>query len=82
MRFLEVSVISVTAFVVVVSGNPATTVQKCGLRSVGEGNVWGGENTKINAWPWLVAFLYRPFEEFFCSGSLITAKHVVSGEKS
>lgn len=30
-------------------------------------------------WPWLVAFFNKVEGKFFCSGSLISQKHVVSG---
>lgn len=43
--------------------------------------VYGGETVDNKAeWPWLVAFVNIATESFFCSGSLISTKHVLSGE--
>lgn len=54
---------------------------KCGRKFVGAGMVFGGEKTTQNSWPWLVALFYLPKNQFFCGGSLISSKHVLSGEK-
>jgi hypothetical protein len=53
---------------------------KCGKRLAASGNIWGGDHTSLNSWPWLVALHHSPKGTFFCAGSLITAKHVASGE--
>lgn len=58
---------------------PSEKVLKCGKRGAIFGRIWGGENTELNAWPWLVAF--RHLNNFFCGGSLVSSKHVVSGMK-
>lgn len=38
------------------------------------------ENFSESEWPWAVALFNRKIDEYFCSGSLISAKHVLSGE--
>lgn len=55
----------------------------CGKRSVATGNVYGGEQIRVNSFPWLVAFIHRDkrTRKYFCGGSLVSPKHVVSGEK-
>lgn len=58
------------------------TLQDCGHDRVLMGDrMYGGEAlTKENfKFPWLVAFYKRIEEHFFCSGSLISASHVLSG---
>lgn len=45
-----------------------------------DNRIFGGEKTKKGDWPWLVAFMRRKQEVFFCGGSLIGVKHVLSGE--
>lgn len=42
--------------------------------------MFGGEKTSRKEWPWNVAFIHRPSEKFFCGGSLISDRHVLSGE--
>jgi hypothetical protein len=42
----------------------------------------GGEKARKGEWPWLVAFVYQPEEAFICGGSLISDKHILSGEKT
>jgi hypothetical protein len=53
----------------------------CGTRSSGRGNAFGGTPVKKETpWPWLVALINWPKDELFCGGSLVSEKHVVSGE--
>jgi secreted trypsin-like serine protease len=40
----------------------------------------GGTQSKKDDWPWLVAFFGRVAGNFFCAGSLISDKHVLTGE--
>jgi hypothetical protein len=51
----------------------STTIPKCGF-------VMDKQDTNYNAWPWFVALEFWPSAQFFCSGSLISNKHVLSGE--
>lgn len=44
------------------------------------GNGCGRKFANDNDWPWLVGFVYQPFNHLFCSGHLISARHVLSGE--
>lgn len=54
---------------------------ECGFgRSEFVGYIVGGEPSTRGAWPWLVALIHTENDQFFCSGSLISAKHVLSGE--
>lgn len=55
-------------------------VLSCGRRQGFGASVIGGEKAKKNEWPWLVGFVKVPEEKFFCGGSLVTEKHIVSGE--
>lgn len=43
--------------------------------------IYGGEKLSKNdvEFPWLVAFHHKSLDQFFCAGSLISAKHVLSG---
>lgn len=52
----------------------------CGTRIGDSGMMFGGVQTQKNEWPWLVAFFFQPDNIFFCGGSLISIKHVLSGE--
>ena len=53
----------------------------CGQKFTGAGNIFGGSKAASNAWPWLTVFLNKPINYFFCGGSLISVKTVVSGKK-
>lgn len=53
----------------------------CGQKFSGVGNIFGGHRVISNAWPWLTVFLNKSKKTFFCGGSLISAKTVVSGKK-
>lgn len=55
--------------------------QDCGRgKSEFVGYVVGGKPTVRGDWPWLVALINKRNENFFCGGSLIGAKHVLSGK--
>jgi hypothetical protein len=54
---------------------------ECGKRPSGRGNSFGSAPVKKETpWPWLVALVNWPKDELFCGGSLISEKHVLSGE--
>ena len=53
----------------------------CGTKFEGFGTIFGGVKAEQNSWPWVVPFLYVPKNKFFCGGSLISIRHVLSGEK-
>ena len=55
-------------------------VLQCGQRVVVSGLIVGGNETKPGEWPWLVALTLNPSHSFFCGGTLISEKHVLSGE--
>jgi hypothetical protein len=55
--------------------------QSCGSRSETAGLVVGGKEVKRGDWPWLVAFVHTQENLFFCGGSLISDRHVLSGER-
>lgn len=64
----------------VVFGFRLSAPESCGQRRVLSGTIFGGSSTSRGQWPWLVAFVYRFSEKFFCGGSLISTKHVLSGK--
>lgn len=53
--------------------------EKCGRRRGFIGTIYGGTKTQKNDWPWLAALFYKPRDEFFCAGNLISNKHILSG---
>ena len=84
MKLENIIAVIVAIFWTCVQTNPVEVKQECGRRNVGSGLSVGGEPSKINAWPWLVAFAHRVVgnRSFFCGGSLVSAKHVVSGQNN
>jgi hypothetical protein len=72
-----------------VAGGPTDRVERaatpmmCGKSRAARGLSIGGNHTVRNSWPWLVALrkeLPGNKSKFFCAGSLIAKRHVVSGE--
>jgi hypothetical protein len=83
MKLKEFLLIFVRISVMITAGASETTAKqspKCGLRPAGSGDVIGGRHTRFNSWPWLVALRFKPTNAFFCGRSLISERHVVSGE--
>lgn len=54
---------------------------KCGRRQVSvTGNIVGGQKVMDpTRWPWIVPLMEFPKIVFFCAGSLISNKHILSG---
>jgi Trypsin len=51
---------------------------KCAVYTVDR--IFGGEKAKLNEFPWLARLIRG--EEFFCAGSLISPRYVLSGEST
>lgn len=55
--------------------------QYCGIKRMPIGTIVGGMKVHRQVeWPWLVAFFNKVNGNFFCSGTLISEKHVLSGK--
>lgn len=52
----------------------------CGEVSFSAGHVIGGTASKRGQWPFLVALYNLETNKFFCGGSLITSKNVLTGK--
>jgi secreted trypsin-like serine protease len=72
------AVIVIAAVLHLVAGQTSRDVE-CGKRLESAGLIYGGKATVKGSWPWLVAFTYRSNGEFFCAGSLVSKRHVVTG---
>ena len=57
----------------------ATEVIECGRKSTVDTRIFNGDEIQPNSWPWIVALNFILKNMFFCSGSLISNKHVLSG---
>ena len=81
MLFNEVLVIFLVFSLICLQAKSTSVKNECGKKNAAKGLVYGGEQTKPNTWPWLVAFSHRVKRKqiFFCGGSLVSTKHVVSG---
>jgi secreted trypsin-like serine protease len=78
MKFKDIFVILLAICCFFVEGQSVR--EKCGRKFSAIGTVFGGERTQSNEWPWLAALFYWPKDVFFCGGSLVSSKHVISGE--
>lgn len=79
-KVLFVIIIAIFIFCVV-SGQVRNEINKCGVQSSSFATrIFGGVETEKNEFPWLVAIHHRAARSFFCAGSLISAKHVLSGK--
>lgn len=81
--------IGVFLFFLVTSGSFGAQAQnrRCGRRQgfspvkdFRSSRIVNGDAAWKNEWPWLVAFVKIPEEKFFCGGSLVSRKHILSGE--
>jgi hypothetical protein len=57
----------------------------CGLVHKGSGLIVNGAEFRRGSFPWLVALMYvgdNSPSKFFCGGTLISAKHVLTGKLS
>jgi secreted trypsin-like serine protease len=53
----------------------------CGIKTVVlDDRVLGGNKMMRGDWPWLVAFAHQVKNTFFCAGSLISNRQILSGE--
>ncbi|CRK96186.1 CLUMA_CG009615, isoform A [Clunio marinus] len=51
---------------------------QCGQQKILVNRIFGGDSTQPGEYPWLVAFYERRSNTFFCAGSLISQKHILS----
>ena len=53
----------------------------CGVsKASAKGLIVGGEYANREAWPWLTALIHKETNKYFCAGSIITKKHVLTGK--
>lgn len=54
---------------------------KCGFSDEESGLIIGGTKTPRGKWPWLVALFVVEENKFFCGATLISDRHILSGDK-
>lgn len=57
-----------------------TEAQECGNVKYTSELIYGGDYAKRGQWPWLCAIHDATSDEFFCGSTLISKKHVLTGE--
>lgn len=62
-----------------VSKNCRFDEESCGRVFLQVGLIIGGKETERGQWPFLVTLFYVETAKFFCSGSLISSQHVLTG---
>jgi hypothetical protein len=84
-RKMKFEVIFVVLFAIssVVATKPFVATKpprkNCGRSFIQLNKIHSSENSEPNAFPWLVAF-YNLENQFLCSGSLISSRHVITGK--
>lgn len=56
------------------------TAQDCGNVKYSSELIFGGKYAKRGQWPWLCTLHDQESDEFFCGSTLISTRHVVTGE--
>lgn len=54
--------------------------EECGVRKAFQATIVHGDTADKGEFPWMVAFIYKTLEKFFCAGSLISQRYVLSGK--
>lgn len=85
MRFLLVQCLAVLLICEVNSTRPYRHKRKvdfCGSSARHSGLIVHGSNFTRGDYPWIVALMYTKNGEkgFFCSGTLVSSRHVVTGK--
>ena len=71
-------------FLLLITFSSLSVTDDCGTRSYSTGTIFGGNYAVIRQWPWF-ARLFRigqVKDQFFCGGSLISDKHVLTGKET
>lgn len=55
---------------------------ECGKVQGGVGFISNGNESARGQWPWLASLFYRPNRNFFCASSIISERHLLSGERA
>lgn len=58
-----------------------TNAQECGTQKGVYPLVYGGTYVNSGQWPWIVPLFYKHNDAFFCNSNLISAQHLITGEK-
>jgi secreted trypsin-like serine protease len=69
-------------FFVLLPINLINAEDTCGKVSIRSGLVVNGEATQPGEFPFLTALYKLETDQFFCAGSLITRRHVLTGKKN
>jgi secreted trypsin-like serine protease len=75
MIFYKLLVLTVFLFSFEVLG-----FEECGTVKEIENRILGGIQSKRGRWPFLAALYYTEGSKFFCGSSLISTKHVLTGD--
>jgi secreted trypsin-like serine protease len=79
MKFKEIFFLVIT--ICCVLGLPSASNEQCKKGSGGVGGfIVGGERAQKGDWRWVVAFKHLPSGNYFCGGSFISNRHVLSGK--
>lgn len=78
MRFIELFVLLIT--ICCASVFPNVSGQQCKKGRVFTPHISGGERALKGEWRWVVAFVHWKSGNYFCGGSLISSRHVLSGK--
>jgi secreted trypsin-like serine protease len=80
MKFKEIFLLAITISFVL--GFPDANNKQCKKKEGNEikSRLFGGDRAEKGDWRWVVAFKHWPSGNYFCGGSLISNRHVLSGK--
>lgn len=59
-----------------VNGNNVIDINNCGVALNPTGLVFGGKESEVGKWPWLVALYLTKNDKYICGGTLLSSKLV------
>jgi secreted trypsin-like serine protease len=78
--FVPICVVLVATIMIYVAFFVSSAEPLCGDKPESSEIVLDGNQTRINSWPWFVALRFKPTNAFFCAGSLISDRYVITSE--
>lgn len=77
-NFLRFGLLGVTVFITTINFIPVDAIE-CGTVNLYHEAILGGNEVKKAEWPFIAALYYSGTSQYFCGGTIITQRHVLTG---